>query len=33
MGADITIDKHTTAIDEWLDIYDKLDGISYDEGI
>lgn len=33
MGAEVTIDKYTTGIDEWLDINDKLQSISYDEEI
>jgi hypothetical protein len=33
MGSDITIDKHTTGIDEWLDINDKLESTSYEEDI
>lgn len=33
MGAEVTIDKYTTGIDEWLDINDKLEGISYEEEV
>jgi hypothetical protein len=29
MGAEITIDKHTTPIDDWLDIQDRLENINY----
>lgn len=29
MGADITIDKHTTPIDDWLDVQDKLETINF----
>lgn len=33
MGAEVTIDKYTTGIDEWLDINDKLEEISFEEEI
>lgn len=31
MGADITVDKHTTPIEDWLEIMDRLDSIAYEE--
>lgn len=33
MGAEITIDKHTTPIDDWLDIQDRLENINYEEEV
>lgn len=33
MGAEVTIDKHMTGIDEWLDISDRLDGAGYEEEV
>ena len=33
MGAEVTIDKHTTPIDDWLDICDKLEDTTYEEPI
>lgn len=29
----MTIDKHMTGIDEWLDISDRLDGSGYEEEV
>lgn len=29
MGSEITIDKYTTGIDEWLDISDKLESVAF----
>lgn len=33
MGAEVTIDKHTSALEEWLEIQDKLEGINYEEEV
>lgn len=33
MGAEVTIDKHTTPIEDWLEVQDKLDAIVYQEEI
>ena len=33
MGAEVTIDKHTTPIDDWFDVMDRLDSITYDEPV
>jgi len=33
MGAEVTIDKHTTPIEDWLEVHDKLDAIVYHEQI
>jgi hypothetical protein len=33
MGSQVTIDKYTTGIDEWLDINDKLETAAYEEEI
>lgn len=29
MGAEITVDKHTTPLEDWLDLIDKLDTVAY----
>ena len=29
MGAEVTISKHATPIDEWLEIENKLEGIDF----
>ena len=31
MGNEVTIDKHTTHLDEWLDLKDKLESCAFQE--
>jgi hypothetical protein len=33
MGAEVTIDKHTSGLEDWLDIHDKLESITYEEEV
>jgi hypothetical protein len=33
MGSEVSIDKHTTPLEEWLDVQDKLEGIIFEEEI
>ena len=33
MGAAVSIDKHTTPIEEWLELQDKLDGICFEDEV
>ena len=31
MGAEVTVDKHTTPLEEWLELENKLENTPYDE--